>query len=191
MQEEEADGTEYLKKHEIGCRQIAHRYVLTLKLMHKFIEKIGRKENIEVNRQALRRAVMDYYADIARIKDYHPIDEISPEKYHAYAAYWLLKRKPMQIKEPYEKCEFANEFFIANSLVSSVLSEKNIDIKKISTNTSFNEFRSLLFYNLKYRPVFQQTLELMIKAFFCGCDIFSTANTAPKQTTASKPVNNT
>jgi hypothetical protein len=27
-----------------------------------------------------------------------------------------------------------------------------------------------LFYNLKYRPVFQQTLELTIKAFFSGCD---------------------
>jgi len=174
MHEEEIDGAKYLNEHGITNKRIAHRYVLTLKLMHIYIEKIDRWGNIEVNRQALQRAVMDYYADIVRIKEYHySIDKISPEKNYAYFAYWLLKRRPMQIKIPYEKCEFANELFITHSLASSILSEKNIDKEKISTNTSFNEFRSMLFYNLKYRPVFQQTLELMIKAFFSGCDSVS------------------
>jgi len=170
MQEKETNGAEYLKERGVDYNQIAHRYVILLMLMHKFIRKMNLMEHIEVNRQALRRAVMDFYADIVRIKEYHPIDEISPEKNYAYTAYWLLRRKPMQIIKPYEKCEFANELFITNIIVSLILSKMKIDKEKISKNTSFNEFRSLLFYNLKYRPVFQQSLELTIKAFFSGCD---------------------
>ena len=180
MEEQETDGAEYLKKHGIDYRQITHRYVEILKLMHEFIKKTGHEEHVEVNRQALRRAIMDYYADIVRIKEYHPIDEISAEKNYAYTAYWLLRRKPMQIIKPYKKCEFANEFFIANILASSILTEKKIDKGEISGNVPFNEFRSLLFYNLKYRPVLQQALELTIKAFFSGCDSIATDTVTQK-----------
>jgi len=109
MEELETDGAEYLKGMGFDYKQIAHKYVILLKLM--------------------------------------------------------------QIKKPYEKCEFINEFFITNALISSIQTEKNIDKGKAGKNNAFNEFRSLLFYNLKYRPVFQQTLELAIKAFFSGCEI--------------------
>ena len=41
MHEQEIDGAEYLKNHGIDLKQITHRYVTILKLMHKMIEKLN------------------------------------------------------------------------------------------------------------------------------------------------------
>ena len=38
-------------------------------------------------------------------------------------------------------------------------------------NSRFKGFLDLLYYNLKYRLYTQQTLELMIEAFFCGYSV--------------------
>ena len=48
--------------------------------------------------------------------------------------------------------------------------EKGIDNEKKDKCSSYKKFIDLLFYNLKYRPVTQQSLELMITAFFSGFD---------------------
>jgi hypothetical protein len=63
----------------------------------------------------------------------------------------------------------------------SVISAEKGVTKLWENNTTMKTFQSLLFYNLKYRQVSQQSLELMIEAFFCGCDFHTRANT-PKLT---------
>ena len=67
------------------------------------------------------------------------------------------------------------ELFITLSLSSSIATERNISKERRENNPTFKKFNELLFYNLKYRPVSQQSLELMIEAFFGGYDFTEVA----------------
>jgi len=169
MNESESIG-KYLSRHDIDNDRIASRYVAILKMMHSFIaaEKIGQYVTIDL--EMLKTAVCDYFVDIARVKDFHNITKVNTEKIYGYMAYWLLKRKPIQVKSPFPQSAFINESFITAYLVSNMLTEKNINHTQCAQNAAFTQFQSLIYYNLKYRLVTQQSLELMLEAFFCGCN---------------------
>ena len=162
--------SEYLSKHDIYNDRITRRYVSILKMMDAFIVTEGIGQNVIIDRDLLKTAVCDYFVDIARVKDFHNIEKVNTEKIYGYMAYWLLKRKPIQVKLPFPKSEFINELFITEFLVLNMLSEKKISPAQCDQNITFKNFQSLIYYNLKYRLVTQQSLELMIEAFFCGCD---------------------
>jgi len=161
---------EYLRKNGVDLKRVAKRYVYTFYKMNLFIEQYALKGKVIVNRKMLAEAIHDYYVDTIRVKDFHGIEYTNTEKVYAYIAYWLLRRKPLQVIEEFNGCEFINELFITLALSSSIASEKNIAEDTRENNPAFRKFQDLLFYNLKYRPVSQQSLELMIEAFFCGCD---------------------
>lgn len=163
--------SEYLSIHDIDNDRVTDRYVAILEMMDNFIvaEKIG--DYVTVDLELLKTAVCDYFVDIVRVKDFHHIiKKVNTEKIYGYMAYWLLKRKPIQVKSPFPQSAFINELFITGFLISNLLAEKNIDHAQCAQNAAFAEFQSLIYYNLKYRLVTQQSLELMIGAFFCGCD---------------------
>ena len=103
-------------------------------------------------------------------KEFHNIKDTNKEKLYAYTAYWLLRRKPIQVKNHFTGCEFINEWFVTVYTMSQVPAARRIDSGKNSENPTYNDFYKLLFYNMKYRPISQQSLELMIEAFFCGYD---------------------
>jgi hypothetical protein len=168
-QEKNADLV-YLERVGIANGRIARRYRKILERIHKFInvKKVG--ANLIVDTKLLKTAVYDYFVDIARVKEFHNIFKINTEKIYSYMAYWLLRRKPLQVKAVFPGSEFINELFITSFLVSSILSKKGVDGNKCAQNKTFKEFQELLYYNLKYRPITQQSLELMIQAFFCGFD---------------------
>jgi len=163
----------YLKKYDIDIDRIASRYIQILKMFHVFIEKQDLGDSVIVNERLLKKAVVDYFIDIVRIKEFHNISIINNEKIYAYTAYWLLRRTPLHVIKPFKGCEFVNELFITLFLISSSFKSRNIDNDKKNKSPALEGFQSLLFYNLKYRSVTQQSLELMIEAFFCGCDIFT------------------
>jgi hypothetical protein len=164
--------SDYLSRHGIDNERIAGRYVSILEMMNTFIvtKKIG--QNVIVDQELLKTAVCDYFVDIARVKDFHDITKVNVEKIYGYMAYWLLKRKPLQVKLPFIEGEdiFINELFVTGFIISSMGVEKNISYAQYVQNATFENFKSLLYYNLKYRLVTQQSLELMIEAFFCGYD---------------------
>jgi len=168
--------SEFFNSVNIDYKRIAHRYIIILEKIQKFIKKDNIENNVEFNFRLLKSAIIDYFVDIARVKKFHGIQIINPEKIYAYTAYWLLKRKPLQIKIPYNGCEFVNEKFITSYMMSVISAEKDVT-KLWENNPTMKTFQSLLFYNLKYRHVSQQSLELMIEAFFCGCDFHAGANT--------------
>jgi len=168
MQEDDA---EYLKRLGFDSRRIAHRYRTVLEAIDAFlcIKKLTRV--ITIDKKLLKTAVYDYFVDIARLKEFHRTPAANFEKVHGYMAYWLLRRKPLQAGTASPESAFVNELFITSYLTSNLLSEKGIDTSKNCPSKAFNEFQSLLMYNLQYRPVSQQSLELMAKAFFfCGYD---------------------
>jgi hypothetical protein len=161
---------EYLHKSGIDNGRIARRYRKILEAVHKFINMKGVAQSIVVDGKILKTAVYDYFVDIARIKEFHNIDKVNFEKIYGYTAYWLLRRKPIQVVKPFPGSEFINELLVAAYTISNILTEKRIDGNKCAKNATFNKFQLLLLYNLKYRPITQQSLELMVEAFFCGCD---------------------
>ena len=162
--------SDYLSDHDITNNQIASRYASILEIMDVFIITEGIGQNVVVDRELLKTTVCDYFVDIARVKDFHGIKKVNTEKIYGHMAFWLLKRKPIQVKLPFPESAFINEKFIAGFLISSMLAEKNISYAQCAQNAAFIQFQSLLYYNLKYRLVTQQSLELMIEAFFCGCN---------------------
>jgi hypothetical protein len=169
----EISAEEFFKKAGGDLRDVARGYVYFLEMMDDFIKNRHMEKDIGINRHALKEAVLDYYVDTLRIKEFHNIDNPSEEKKYAYEAYWLLKRKALQVIELVDekkKCEFVNEFFVASYLLMAISRVKDIDDEEKKKNKSWKKFEDLLYYHLKYRHLSQQSLELMIKAFFCGCD---------------------
>ena len=169
----EISAEEFFKKAGGDIRDVARAYVYFLEMMDDFIKNRHMEKDIGINRHALKEAVLDYYVDTVRIKEFHKIKIPSDEKKYAYEAYWLLKRKALQVIELVDekkKCEFVNEFFVASYLLAVISKKKDIDDEKKKKNDNWEKFEDLLFYNLKYRHLSQQSLELMIEAFFCGCD---------------------
>jgi len=160
----------YLSNAGIDNGRIAQRFRKTLQAIYKFVNVKGIARNIIVDHSLLRTSIFDYFVDVARIKEFHNIEKVNFEKIYGYTAYWILRRKPIRVTTPFQGGEFVNEQFIASYLISNMLSEKHLDGETCGRNRKFNDFQSLLYYNLKYRPISQQSLELMIEAFFCGCD---------------------
>jgi len=171
----------YLKDLGIDLKRVAKRFVFVLFKMNLFIDQYNLNNKVEVNRRMLAEAIHDYFVDTERAKKFHNIKHTNAEKVYAYLAYWILRRKPIQVVEKFNGCEFVNEIFITQFLSSAIASEKKISRDQKEKNPTFKKFMELLFYNLKYRPVTQQSLELMIEAFFCGYD-FTTTNTVPEST---------
>lgn len=51
-----------------------------------------------IHEMALTHAIMDYFSDVERLKDYQKIEHINDIKIKAYETFWLLQRKPLQLK---------------------------------------------------------------------------------------------
>jgi hypothetical protein len=92
------------------------------------------------------------------------------EKDDAYKAYWLLRRKALQVTCPFVECEFINELFVSAFLLGVISSQRNIDDVKKNKNPTWSNFRKLLYRSLMFRTVTAQSLELILESFFCGCD---------------------
>jgi len=161
---------EYLGNYGIDQEHVVHRYATLIKSLHGFINYNNLKDKVRVDGRILEQVVIDYFVDSVRVKEFHNIKNTNTEKIYAYTAYWLFRRKPLQALKNFDGCEFINELFTTLFLASSIATDKNISKDQRDNNPTFKKFQELLFYNLKYRPVSQQSLELMIEAFFCGCD---------------------
>jgi len=161
---------EFLGNFGIGRERIIHKYATLIKSLHGFINHNKLNDKVRVDGRILEQAVVDYFVDSVRVKEFHKIKNTNTEKRYAYTAYWLFRRKPLQALKNFDGCEFLNELFITLFISSSIAAEKKISKDRRENNPTFKKFQELLFYNLKYRPVSQQSLELMIEAFFCGCD---------------------
>ena len=88
---------EYLRSIGVDLKRAAKRFVYLLYKMNLFIHEYALAKKATVNRRMLAEAVHDYYVDTIRTKDFHEITYTNAEKVYAYMAYWLLRRKPIQV----------------------------------------------------------------------------------------------
>lgn len=128
-----------------------------------------------VHQMALAHAVMDYFSDIQRLKDYQKIEHINEIKIKAYETFWLLKRKPIQLKEQLEddRLLYVNEKFLMTRLTSFMLGDEINRPIVGEKGVSFKNFLNTLYYYLKFRRCDAQSIELMLLAFQAGRLVFS------------------
>lgn len=128
-----------------------------------------------IHDMALTHAVMDYFSDIQRLKDYQKIEHVNEIKIKAYETFWLLKRKPLQLvgQIDNDKYLYVNEKFLLTRLTSFMLGD-NINMPIIGEKSiAFRNFLDTLYYYLKFRRCDAQSLELMLLAFKAGQIVFS------------------
>ena len=158
---------------EIGEDIIKNRLMQLQYEMQEFLSSNGLTDKVFIQEMALNHAVMDYFSDIQRLREYHEIEHANEIKIKAYETYWLLKRKPLQLKEQLEddKWLYVNEKFLLTRLVSFMLGEKiNIPLNGEKKTVLMNFFDTLYYY-LKFRKADAQSLELMLLGFMAGMAI--------------------
>lgn len=139
----------------------------TLKQAQLIIKGLGFDEKVQVNTIMLGKAIIDYIEDVERLEDYSGIIS-NITKTYAYSTYWFLKRAPIVPIDPASTDPdilHINERACAAILISKIQKEK--DVKGGTPNEYFVK---LMYYNFKYRIFTPKTLELMIEAYFNGCD---------------------
>lgn len=154
-----------------GEDKIAARYDTIENYLNKFIARSKFKDNLEISFSLLNQAIIDYFADIDRLKNFHHIEKINYVKIHAYSAYWLLKRKPIQINSytgDDSEITFINEDFVATYLLSFLRGEKLGVVIKKEHRQEYNEFMENIKYVLRYRLVTAQTLETILQSYNAG-----------------------
>jgi hypothetical protein len=135
------------------------------------IEKV-----VRLDEESLQMVILDYFTDIARLKDFQSIEHTNVNKIYAYTLYWFLKRHPVELIQPAPDNFDINEKVIMSLTMPKIIREAGIiynkDTKDIKYKDKMNNFINLLFYNLKYRTYTPQSIELMIEAFLCGCECY-------------------
>ncbi len=138
--------------------------------MIDFLKVYQLEEIAYIHQMALTHAIMDYFSDIQRLKDYQRIEHINDIKIKAYETFWLLQRKPIQLKKQLEDDRFlyVNEKFVMTRLTSFLL-EENINKPIVGKERiAFTNFLNTLYYYLKFRKCDAQAIELMLLAFKAG-----------------------
>ena len=82
-----------LKKYKI--EHITSRLRYWLKRVEKVVTDSGLDGKVILNHTAMFYFICDYFADIVRLKEFHPVENTNLKKILAYGAYWFLKKHPV------------------------------------------------------------------------------------------------
>ena len=140
----------------------------------KVIESIGLEDKVKIDEESFQMFILDYFTDIARLKDYQDIKRANVDKIYGYELFWFLRRHPIQLLEGVSDNFDINEKVAIGVFLPRILVEAGLPCNKDDQSEDFRarlgNFVNLLFYNLKHRAYTQQSLELAIEAFLCGSD---------------------
>lgn len=146
------------------------RFEHLLTQIQDVLEQMGITDEVIVNTDLLGKAIVDYFEDIDRLKQYEGITRANVAKIYAYSTYWLVKRSPIQLARNDLDAQYLyiNEEVFSYILLAKMLKEAG---KPLTSQPMVRELRNLLLYNLMYRDYNQKSLELMVTAFLCGCTL--------------------
>lgn len=153
---------------------IYDRYKALLTQIVAIVNEFGLgNDDVFINTDNLCQSLLDYFTDISRIKEFHGMEKINVQKIYSYTLYWFLKRNPIQIRRQLDnKFNSINEKVALIMLVPRIFIEQNVELPADDNGKAEKkliEFLKLLYYNFKFRVYTQQSLELMLSAFFSGC----------------------
>lgn len=153
-----------------GDHKVTDRYKYMYDKMEEYIRVRGLEEKLYIQESILQQVVMDYFVDLYRVKEFHKLDRADLTKIVSYEAYWILRRKPIQIREGVTdtKLVFANEGFITTFLAHEFLLPMDGEPMTTEEEKHFLAFLRHLNYHLKYRNIDKQDLEAMFYAYQTG-----------------------
>lgn len=154
----------------VGEFELNTRYNTIYEFLKNYIQTMGLESDVIISRPLLDNMVIDYFVDIHRIKTFQDIDNINDAKILAYTAYWLLRRKPLQLvkEEADNDLCFINERMVAAYIYSSLFSNpRNISIVE-EKQEAFQEFEKHLLYSFMFRDIKPKMIEIIIYAFQAG-----------------------
>lgn len=154
-----------------GQEKIEARYIALYEYLEAFIKRSKYEDKVSIANSVLNQAIVDYFTDIYRLKEFHKINHINYIKIHAYTAYWLLRRKPLQIiKDDEEDIElaFVNERFVASYLLQFLRGKHEKVIILENDRQDYIEFVKNVEYFLRYRTITPQMIETMLESYMAG-----------------------
>lgn len=160
----------YLLDH-FTAQVMQDRYDSMEKRAIAFIKAEKLENDVIVNHECLNVVMLDYFADIARLKDFELIKRTNKNKITAFMAYWWLRRRPLQIitdRRDNEELVYINEKFVAAFLSKDFLFK---NAKYLMENPKCEQYLKHIYYHLKYRVYTAQTLELFLMAIDVGQEI--------------------
>lgn len=150
----------------------------TIKSRHKWISDIlitwidqhDYSQRVEVMAEQIDQILIDYFVDIDRLKEFSEIETTNTVKIYAYMAYWILRRKPLQVvtQGAAEDLVFINENLVTDFLLSYVYDNPASISIVASQRDQVGLFEDTLLYFLKYRTVTPQIIEMLLLAFQAG-----------------------
>ena len=157
---------------EFGENKIEERYDTLYEEMNLFLDQNDLHDCAEVNKTILAYLIIDYYYDIKRIKNFHTkIEKPNSEKVIAYTAYWILHRKPIQVKSDLtssKKISTLNERFVLQYILNYLSERERGSHILLRENSGLKNFSKYMLYYLIYRSHDAQSLEMIITAFLAG-----------------------
>ena len=162
-----------------GETKISSRYEALLIKLRAFIKQIDLCDYIYVDKNLLWQSVLDYFADIARLKKFHGIKRANEDKMWPYTGYWIIRRKPLQIKSDTKNIEnymqlknelnFINEKFVLCFILKYLTYPKRVKTDcEVHLKNKIDIFIENLFYYFKYRKCDPQSIELTMYSFKAG-----------------------
>lgn len=156
---------------EFGEEKITSRYKIIYTYLEDYIDRHELINKVIISEGLLNQMILDYFVDIYRLKEFHDIDKINTVKIHAYSAYWMLKRKPLQViskEDDVPELLFVNERFVCGYLMR-FLTELDYDVAILEEKKQdYVEFIDNLMYFCQYRVNTPQMLETMLSSFRAG-----------------------
>ncbi len=147
-----------------GKDTITDRYEYLYDKMQDYINETKQSDVLYVNTNLLHQVVMDYFSDIYRLKSFHKIEHANITKIVAYEVFWILRRKPIQLKESGEAV-FSNEGFLTVFVAHELLVPEETEPLNSQQEEIFLKFLAHFNYHLKYRNVDKQSIEAILFSF--------------------------
>lgn len=166
--------------HTFGEEKIGERFELLFSKSEELIDRFCSaqleshllKGLFHVNELLIQDIVINYFADIDRLKKFHGIDKVNSIKIAAYTAYWYAKLRPVHTKKSIDP-EILNKYrkliIKINEKVALGISFGIAFDNSIQNHSSpdTTELYKSIVYSLAYRVTTPQALELMIHAHIC------------------------
>lgn len=150
--------------------KIKSRHISLISQITKFIDTCYDNKEVKLNTYLLATAIMNYFVDIDRLKEFHETNRVNPYKVYGYMSYWLIKEKPIQVvNSDNPDLRFVNEHFVLYYINSFILNKTKLEDD--GANASLLAFEKSLFYHMKYRLISPQTFELALLGFGAGYSV--------------------
>lgn len=152
--------------------KLANRFLFLYSAAQNYIECLMCEEHLYVSQRLTEIIVTDYFADIVRLKQFHNLQLTNDLKTAAYTGYWIARRKPIVFKkdpddETLRQKPFImdiNEWFAIDVMISIVYDRTKPIQFEPGVRDKYISLLDTLQYNLSYRVVTPQSLELSLVA---------------------------